>query len=223
MTIDDIADEAIALRFNANLRTQVRNWARQRYAQVWNAADWPWKHTPPMEFDLTLNDHVQDLSALTDEDQLGDDLTAFRPLSVTNDQGIDLDPVRPFQFNRLFPVRSSPPSNQLGTPDIWSWEIYFDTAGADIRRLLLGPAPTSAATYTIIFERDYVEPDNDTELRLPPGDHYGLVAGVIASGKKRRGDPSWGPDEKDFDNWLDGLKDKWVKPVGSFYFPRDTL
>lgn len=181
MDYQTIVTEVLGTRFRETQRARAKNWVRQRYADVWAAADWPWKIVPPASLTVTAGDVTPTLPT---------DL--LRPITIFDQDGDRLLFLEAAQFWADFQG-----ATDTGDPSYWTW-----TGG----QVHLAPIPSTDRTYSLAYRRriahmsgspGVITPGNlaaDTDSPIWAEDEYDhglLIDGALSLGLKRSNDPTW--------------------------------
>lgn len=186
MTRQEIENEVIATRFNANYQSRIREWVKLAYAKVWGFADWPFKYDTD-SVTVTASDPTPTYTA-TDVAKI---------LKVADEDGMALKYLSKREFDLLYE----------STTDTGSPEHYK----LDGRSITLGPIPDSSETFSMTYMRrvpdladDTDEPEFDSEF------HYALVFGATAIGLKLENDPTFDIIEQEFISLLGQMREHYL-------------
>jgi hypothetical protein len=225
MYFADIFTEVSQARFKPSQIPSIKRWINLREAQIWAAADWPWKLTGPSPLPVLQGQSTPVLPA-----ELG------TPLEVYDAGGSPLRYLVQDDFDALY---ASGPS---GSPQDWKWAR---------RQLTLGPRPERDASFQISYYRDVCHlrtPVFDPNARgdprqagqLVPGPmrldddfpvfdvewHELLTIGAIATGLKVENDPTWVSLESEFKLMLLVMTDHYLPSLsvaGNLQYGADSL
>lgn len=189
--------------FSTNVTT--KDWLIYRYAQVWGAANWPFKTVGPTNLAITGGSiNVAAPSA------------CFKPIFLFDELDNPLSEIPPVEFFRQFGTLAA---TSAGRPTHYCFingQFYF------------GPTPSASATFTLVYERRLflfaadgttVVPgpwDGATFTQQPCWDaslHFLLVHGAAATGYGMMGSGLEGLHE--------GLFNDGLQRMISFYAPFD--
>lgn len=189
--------------FSTNVTTT--DWIIYRYAQVWGAADWPFKTVGPTSLAVTGGTVTVAAPA-----------TCFKPIYLFDDNDQPLSEIPPVEFFRQF---GTLPATSSGPPT-----HYCFINGT----FYLGPTPSASATFKLVYERKQfvfdaagttIVPgpwDGSTMTQQPCWDssfHYILVHGAAASGYGMMGSP--------LETYHEQLFTDGVQKLVSLYAPFD--
>jgi hypothetical protein len=212
----EIYDDVITARFKATQTTQIKRWINLREAQIWAAAEWPWKIVGPTALVVTAADNTPALPADID-----------RPTAVYDDNGYRLSYLIQTEFDDAF--LPSQIASTSGRPSAFKWNNGV---------LTLGVVPSPGYSFTLTYLRklchyasgavitsgpmtaDTDYPIFDTEW------HEILVIGAIATGLKLENDPTWQSLEQEFALMLSNMADHYLPAVavaGNMQYGADRL
>lgn len=216
MTFQDIFNEVMEARFKASQTTSIKRWINLREAQIWTAAEWPWKIVTGTSLAVTSGD-----STPTPPSDIQ------TPLAVYNDYGYRIEFLPQVEFNEIYIPRDV--SNTTGRPETFTWNNGV---------LTLGDVPQQSYTYTIDYLRS-LSHFNDagvvTEGPMSLDDDYPifgsewheiLTLGALSTGLKVENDPTWESLEQEFGFMLGLMKEHYLPSVavaGNTQFGADTL
>lgn len=208
MTFLQLYTEIALTRFNSSTSKigQIKNWINAREADVWRYADWPLKSA-----DVAVTVTGGQVSV-----PLGGNFFRWpdQGLQLLDDLGDELSYLDPETFFRLYQPLVA--SGARYKPEAWTVDTAVSGSVAT-PQLHLGPTPQSGYTFrlrgwTLPIKRTAADTwalgfmSGDTDLPWwPDHEHYPLVDGAIAYGKRLEGDPSWRDDEARFKDWLQNL------------------
>lgn len=210
MTYAQIYQAVQNIRFNATILSTpggIKDWIRAREGEVWQYADWPLKESADPQVSVVNGAATIALpSTFTFPDQL---------LQLFDENGQMLSFLDPEQFFRRYEP-SNVPTVSAGPGEAWTITAQ-NIAGVITPQLRIGPTPSTNRTYTVRGGHLPIcrsaagawklgTMSADTDLPWWPDDyHYFLVSGAIALGKRNQSDPSWQPDEQDFQQGMTRL------------------
>lgn len=188
-----IIDEVQRLRFTAQSSISIERWVFAAYAEMWHAADWPWKFTE-IPLTVTADSDEAVLGAGGDVDpqnSYGQYNTAAvnRVVDVWDADGVRLTYVRPREYNAMFLG-----STDTGAPSVWTdkWESDNVASPFTVTIVSLGPIPSESATFTARVELQPPNPDpDDRSPSIPAEWQYALTYGAMAIGLRLENDPTW--------------------------------
>lgn len=213
MTLDEIVKEVVQIRFKASQRESAKRWVNVRYQAIWGYADWPWKRQGPIDMPLVVGNANPVLP-----------VGFLRPIIVFDDTGGEVEWMEPDEFDRIH--RYQQVNNTRARPDCFKWVDNVIT---------LGPAPDSAYTFGLSYERKmtYLQGgttpatgqltgDNDTPI-WDQSYHYILVHGAIATGLRLENDPTYPAMEEEYEAMLASMQDHYLptaSPSGHLQYGR---
>lgn len=216
MLFSDIYGEVIDARFTASQTNKVKHWINLREAQIWAAAEWPWKIVSHLPLAVETGVFTPTLPA-----------EIQTPLAVFDDKGNSLTYLTESDFdNEFVPTQVT---STTGRPSHYKWNNGFLTLGVtpdrDYSFSLSYYRRMSHYAYGPVFVPGPMTIDSD----FPPfGDewHEILVIGAISTGLKIENDPTWVPLEQEFGLMLSNMADYYLPAVavaGNMQYGADSL
>jgi hypothetical protein len=227
LTFQDIQDYLIDLRFHERHRGKTKRWINLRLGEIWNAQDWDFKLTRPIELTLVINKYDQSLSSLTEPDDSSGVSLEVRTVRQVSDQNANelSEELTTGQFFREYPDFTTPAGARIGVPSVWAFQQFFDRGdGTRGERLLLGPAPKTAEVFNIVVERAFSALVEDGDFpRFPPELHDYLSLECLIFGMKAIGDDGWISMADEAERGYAAMQAGYVTVTGDVMFPRDPL
>jgi len=183
----------------------VKDWIKAREEEVWQFANWPLKESG--SYNVTISGSGFSLPSAFTEFSAG--------MELFSDLGDKLEYMEPGDLEGL--INSYASSNvPSGNPSFWTIDST-SSAGVVTLAVKMDQSDTGA-TYKV---RGWSGPvcrsstsayklgtmSADTDLPWWDTNHYFLVSGALALGKRQMGDPTWQADEQDFQTGLQRLQD----------------
>jgi hypothetical protein len=203
VTFQEIYTAVLQARFASNQTTDIKRWVNFREAQVWAAADWPWKSVGPTNLTVTSGDNTPAIPA-----------DCFVPLAVYDDQGYRLRYSIQTDFDDAFLMDIA--NNNMGRPTDFKWNDGVMT---------LGPTPSANYTYKFSYQRKLAHYATSGALTTGPMAidtdypifdstwHQILVMGAMSTGLKIENDPTWEPLESEFSHMVGNMIDYYLPSV----------
>lgn len=215
MTLNDIVQDIITLRFKAGEASMIKSWVNQRYAMVWAAVNWPFKFAGPINFTLTAGDSTPTSPS---------GVHRVMPNGLRDDQGNPLTYREPQDFFDAYVAQTG-----TGRPN------EFTVLNGQVT---VAPIPNVNYTYTIVYERQlsHLEADGSTVTVGPMDEdddrplwdaafHYILVPAAMSTGLKLQNDPTWQALEDEFERQLTAMANHYLPPdrPGTTQYGADNL
>ena len=216
MTFQEIYTEILAARFKSSQTAAIKRWVNLREAQIWAAAEWPWKIVGPTALTITAADNTPTLPT---------DL--FTPLAVYDDLGNSLSYSTQREFDDLYLQQSI--DNVQNRPSAFKWNNGV---------LTLSAVPDASYSFQISYLRTQshfatggavtsgpMVADSDYPL-FDSSWHEILVLGGMSTGLKIENDPTWESLESEFGLMLNSMGDYYLPAVsvaGNMQYGADTI
>ena len=216
MTFSEIYGAVIDARFKSSQTMAAKRWINMREAQVWSAAEWPWKIVGPTTLTVEAGDATPTLPT-----------GMYQPLAVYDDQGCRLSYMIQSDFDDAYLY--SQINGTTGRPTSFKWNNGT---------LTLGDVPDIAYNFMVTFTRKLSHYTNTAVITSGPMTadsdypvydsewHQMLVIGAIATGLKVENDPTWEPLEMEFTTTLATMIDHYLPAVavaGNMQYGADGL
>lgn len=188
LSFGDILDNVLLDRFPASVRARARLSVNNRLMHLWNMESWTFKYA-------TANPTTSTTSAALDG--MPSDFGTVEDL--WNENGDRLPDITPREYYDLY-LTGGP-----GTP-----EAYTVING----QVLIGPAPVSAVTWTMFYEKRLTLLDAETDIPAIPAEcHPSLIHGARAELLAAYNDPTASDQEQQWQLDLDAMRRQYLSDV----------
>ena len=203
MTFSEIYNAVVEARFKSSQTMAVKRWVNMREAQVWSAAEWPWKLVGPTTLAVDASDNTPTVPTDT-----------YQPLAVYDDRGERLEYFTQSDFDDVYIPGQI--NSTTGRPRSFKWND---------RVLTLGDTPDTSYTFQMTYIRKLCHYTSlavltsgpmsaDTDYPVYDNEwHQMLVVGAIATGLKIENDPTWEPLEMEFSTTLATMIEHYLPAV----------
>jgi hypothetical protein len=187
-----LVDEVQQGRFTGRTGDTVERWCLRAYAEIWHAADWPWKFTEITAI-VASSDNVAVLQPDGDVDadlwdQVYQTFGVNRIMNVYDSEGSELRYLSQREFNAVFLG-----STDTATPEAWT-DKWPSTNGIEIKHptIVVGPYADQATTLIVRVELKpaLADPD-DRSPAIPFEWQEAIVYGAMSIGLRLENDPTW--------------------------------
>ena len=209
LTFLQMQSELTTLRFGEGKRSNTKLWLNQRYQQLFNLRDWPFRQVSREPVTMANGGFTT--------------LTPFRRIvAVELSDGSSLPYMTPSDMRLSYPTNSTqapPPQNYTTLNGVVKVAPAADVPAFCSYQRAVCHYDEQGTVVAGGFALDYDYP------LWPEEHHYLLILGAMATGLKNVNDPTWQSVEQEYQGAVDQMIDDLMPPdlYGTLQYGRDDL